>query len=158
MQFPDWTHTNAIVYTPDDHNILVSMRHQNWVVKVDYNDGAGTGNILWRLGYQGNFTLRGGTSTQRLAVCATRSRRLSAPTSAGIFSLTLMDNGDDRTMPDGNLCGTGSEAPCYTTIPVFQIDENTMTATLCFHQQLDPSLYSFFGGNAEVLSNGEFRV
>jgi arylsulfate sulfotransferase len=26
--FPDWTHTNAVVYSPDDGNLLVSMRHQ----------------------------------------------------------------------------------------------------------------------------------
>lgn len=48
--FPDWTHTNAVVYSPDDGNLIVSMRHQNWVVKVDYNNGAGQGDILWRLG------------------------------------------------------------------------------------------------------------
>jgi arylsulfate sulfotransferase len=29
LQFPDWTHTNAIVYSKDDGNILVSMRNQN---------------------------------------------------------------------------------------------------------------------------------
>ncbi len=157
MQFPDWTHTNAIVYTPDDHNILVSMRHQNWVVKVDYNDGAGTGNIVWRLGYQGNFTLQGGSSPQDWQY-AQHAPSIVGPTSAGIFSLTLMDNGDDRTMSDGNLCGTGSEAPCYTTIPLFTINENTMTRNhMLPHQQLDPSLYSYFGGNAEVLSNGDFE-
>ena len=39
--FPDWTHTNAILYSKDDGNLLVSMRHQSWVVKVDYNNGAG---------------------------------------------------------------------------------------------------------------------
>ena len=48
--FPDWTHTNAVTYSPDDGNILVSIRHQNWVVKVDYQDGKGSGGILWRLG------------------------------------------------------------------------------------------------------------
>ena len=43
MNFPDWTHSNAIVYSPDDGNFLVSIRHQYWIVKVDYRDGAGTG-------------------------------------------------------------------------------------------------------------------
>ena len=28
-----------------DGNILVSMRHQSWVLKIDYNNGAGTGNV-----------------------------------------------------------------------------------------------------------------
>jgi hypothetical protein len=160
MQFPDWTHTNAVVYTPDDHNIIVSMRHQNWVVKVDYNDGAGTGNVLWTLGHGGTqnpLTLVGGTDPTDWQY-AQHSPAIVGTKSAGVFSLILMDNGDDRMFPDGNLCGTGSELPCYTTIPVFQIDENAKTATLTFHQKLlDPSLYSFFGGNADPLDNGDYE-
>ena len=58
--FPDWTHTNAVLYSPDDGNILVSMRHQNWVVKVDYEDGKGSGAVIWRLGEGGDFTLKNG--------------------------------------------------------------------------------------------------
>ena len=45
---------------PDDGNILVSMRHENWVIKIDYQDGKGTGAVLWRLGQGGNFTLKNG--------------------------------------------------------------------------------------------------
>jgi hypothetical protein len=156
MGFPDWTHTNAVVYTPDDHNILVSMRHQHWVVKVDYNDGAGTGNILWTLGQGGDLTLKGGTDPIDWQY-AQHEPAIVGPTSAGIFSLTLMDNGDNRILSDGNPCGTGSEAPCYSTIPVFQIDEQAKTATLTFHQILSSTLYNNFGGNAEPLDNGDLE-
>ena len=45
MQFPDWTHTNAILYSPDDGNIVLSIRHQDWIIKIDYANGQGTGNI-----------------------------------------------------------------------------------------------------------------
>ena len=48
----DWTHSNTIAYSPNDGNLLVSMRNQDWVVKVDYRDGAGTGNVVWRLGHK----------------------------------------------------------------------------------------------------------
>ncbi len=156
MQFPDWTHTNAIVYSPDDHNLLVSIRHQNWVVKVDYQDGAGTGNILWKLGYQGDFTLVNGTAPQDWQY-AQHAPAFVGPTSTGIFSLTMMDNGDDRVMSDGGLCGTGSEPACYTTIPVFKIDETAKTATLTFHQVLATSFYNNWGGNAEPLDNGDLE-
>ena len=101
MQFPDWTHTNAVVYSPDDHNILVSMRHQNWVVKVDYNDGTGTGNILWTLGQGGTqnpLTLVGGTDPTDWQY-AQHAPNIVGSASAGIFSLTLMDNGDGRIYP-----------------------------------------------------------
>ncbi len=55
-QFPDWTHCNAVVLTADG-NLLLSVRHQSWVLKIDYANGAGAGDILWRLGPQGDFTL-----------------------------------------------------------------------------------------------------
>lgn len=66
-----------------------------------------------------------------------------------------MDNGDGRAFPTGVTCGTGSAPPClYTTVPILQVDESTKVATLMFHQVLPPDLYSNFGGNAEVLKNG----
>src|SRR5262249_52775491 len=70
---------------------------------------------------------------------------------SGVFSLGLMDNGDDR---NGVPCsGTG----CYTTIPVWQIDETAKTATFTFHQILPNvapnNLYSNFGGNTQRLAN-----
>jgi hypothetical protein len=154
--FPDWTHTNAIAYSPDDHNILVSLRHQNWVVKVDYNDGAGTGNVLWRLGQGGDFTLVGGTDPTDWNY-AQHEPAIVGPTSAGIFSLVMMDNGDDRKFPDGGLCGTGSEPACYSTVPVFQINESAKTATLIFHQTAPTNLYNAWGGNAEPMDNGNIE-
>ena len=55
--YPDWTHTNAVLYSADDGNLIVSIRHQNWLVKMDYSNGAGDGHVIWRLGYQGDFAL-----------------------------------------------------------------------------------------------------
>jgi hypothetical protein len=75
-----------------------------------------------------------------------------------VFSLTLMDNGDDRTFAPGITCGAAGNPPClYTTIPVFQIDESAKTATLTFHQKLPANLYSFFGGFADKLPNGNIE-
>jgi len=68
----------------------------------------------------------------------------------------MMDNGNDRVFPTGVQCGSPGASACqYTTIPVFQIDETAMTATLTSHQILPKSLYSFFGGNTELLNNGD---
>jgi arylsulfate sulfotransferase len=152
--FPDWTHTNAVTYSPDDGNILVSIRHQNWVVKVDYEDGKGSGAILWHLGEGGDFALKGGTDPTDWEYAQHMPNFFSTNTT-GVFSLGLMDNGDDRIFPAGVTCGATGAPPClYTTIPVFQIDENAKTATLTFQQKLPPNLYSFFGGNTEQLANG----
>jgi hypothetical protein len=41
--------------------VIISIRHQNWLVKVPYNCEAGSGDAIWKLGYQGDFALVGGT-------------------------------------------------------------------------------------------------
>lgn len=92
MGLPDWTHTNAVVYSKDDGNIIVSSRHQNWILKVNYADGMGDGNILWRLGEGGNFSLKNGTDTTDWAYAQHAPSFFSANT-AGVFSLGVMDNG-----------------------------------------------------------------
>lgn len=153
LSFPDWTHTNAIVYSPDDHNLLISIRHQNWVIKVDYQDGAGSGNILWRLGNEGDFTLKNGNAPVDWQY-AQHLPSFFSPNTSGIFSLGLMDNGDDRAFPNG--CNNSTYPNCqYTTVPVYQIDETAKTATLTFHQILPASQYAFWGGNAEQMANGD---
>jgi arylsulfate sulfotransferase len=55
----DWLHANSLNYTGDG-DLLLSLRSQDWVLKLDYANGAGTGDIIWRLGNDGDFTLSGG--------------------------------------------------------------------------------------------------
>ncbi len=55
-QANDWLHTNSAQYTSDG-NIVISERSQDWVIKVNYNNGQGDGRILWRLGPFGDFTI-----------------------------------------------------------------------------------------------------
>jgi arylsulfate sulfotransferase len=152
MDFPDWTHTNAILYSPDDGNLIVSMRHQNWLVKVDYANGMGAGDILWKLGYQGDFELVGGTDPTDWFY-AQHGPSFATANSTGQFSLMLFDNGDDRVFPPGVTCGTSEAPPClYSTVSLLQLDETTKTATLAFNPTTPT--YSFFGGNAALLKNG----
>jgi arylsulfate sulfotransferase len=152
FQFPDWTHTNAVIYSAGDGNLIVSMRHQNWLVKVDYANGTGAGNIVWKLGYQGDFTLIGGTDPTDWFY-AQHGPSFASTNTTGKFSLAVFDNGDDRVFPPGVTCGTTGEPPCfYSTVPILDLDETAKTATLMFHP-MAPS-YSFFGGNGAVLKNG----
>jgi len=154
MGFPDWTHTNAVVYSKDDGNILVSMRHQNWILKVNYADGTGDGSIIWHLGEGGDFTLEGGTDPTDWQY-AQHDPSFFSKNTTGVFSLGVMDNGNDRIFPAGVTCGSSGAPPClYSTVPVWQIDEAAKTATLTFHQILPPNLYNNFGGNAEQVANG----
>ena len=158
--YPDWTHTNAVIYSPDDGNLIVSMRHQNWLVKVDYENGAGSGDVIWHLGYQGDFTLLnadGSTADPTNWFFAQHGPSFTTPNTTGKFGLAIFDDGDDRGVVDvaGGTCGVAGQPACYTAVPVLNLDETAMTATLAF----DPVApdYSFFGGNAEVLKNGNLE-
>jgi hypothetical protein len=53
----DWTHGNGMVHTGDDDVILLSMRHQDWIIAIDHPSG----EILWRFGEEGDFELLEGT-------------------------------------------------------------------------------------------------
>ncbi len=153
-QFPDWTHSNSIAYSSTDGNFIVSMRHQNWIVKVNYQNGGGNGDVVWRLGQGGDFKLVGGTDPTDWFY-AQHNAIFNSPGTAGVFSLNIMDNGDDRLFPPGVSCGEGDAPACtYTTIQTLLVDETAKTATLDFHDVLKPYLYSNFGGNAERLKNG----
>jgi arylsulfate sulfotransferase len=55
-QANDWLHSNSAQLTMDG-NILVSERSQDWVIKVNYNNGQGDGRVLWRMGPFGDFTI-----------------------------------------------------------------------------------------------------
>jgi arylsulfate sulfotransferase len=160
MNFPDWTHSNDLLYSTDDHNLLLSMRHQNWVVKIDFADGQGSGKILWRLGEGGDFKLVGGTDPTDWFY-AQHGMSYFTPNTTGVFRIGLMDNGNDRDFPSGRVTCKPNQpttAQCYSTLPVLEINENTMTASLVVHYVPPPSYFSFFGGNAEQLANGDIHV
>jgi arylsulfate sulfotransferase len=156
--YPDWAHTNAVIYSADDGNLIISIRHQNWLVKIDYNNGAGAGDILWRLGFEGDFTLlnaSGGADTDPTDwFYAQHGPAFVTPNTTGKFSLVLFDNGDDRgvSVTAGGTCGVAGQPACFSTVPILELDETAKTATLAFHPTTPD--YSFFGGNAEVLKNG----
>lgn len=150
FSFPDWTHSNALVYTGDG-NLLISMRAQSWILKLDYGNGTGSGNVLWRLGEGGDFTITGSDPSQWfygqhypniLSVDGSQS------------SMAVYDDGNFRLDANGVACGSSSSAPtCYTRATIFQIDETTNVATLLW-QDL-PGFFSYWGGSIGTLSNGD---
>jgi len=151
MAFPsDWTHTNAVLYSPSDGDLVISIRHQYWVIKIDYDNEQGSGDIVWKLGWQGDFTLVGGTDPVDWFY-AQHAPAFATSNTSGTFDLTLFDNGDNRPI-NGSPCGSEATSPCYSTVPLFEINEPAMTATILWRDTL--SLFAWFGGNAEPLPNG----
>ena len=152
FDLPDWTHSNSIVYSPDDGDLILSMRDQSWVIKIDYQNGKGTGNIVWRLGFQGDFTLTNGQSEDWFY--GQHYANILSPNSTGTYNFMVFDDGDYRVLPpNGGWCGTPNNPGCYSRVPIYQIDENAMTATVVWQDNLSP-VYTFWGGSAQQLTNG----
>ena len=76
------------------------MRHQNWIIKIEYLDGQGSGNVMWRLGEGGDFKLVGGTDPTDWFY-AQHGMSYFTPNTTGVFRIGLMDNGNDRIFPTG---------------------------------------------------------
>lgn len=151
MLFPDWTHSNTLLYSPDDGNLLLSIRHQYWVVKIDYEDGRGSGNVLWRLGYQGDFALASGSPANWFY--AQHYANIVSPSSTGDFQLALFDNGDNRVMDSsGTTCGSTGAPPCYSRPAIFEVNEATKTASLVWAYN---TVYSFWGGVVQLLPTSD---
>lgn len=147
---PDWTHSNALVYTADG-NLLLSMRGQSWILKLDYANGTGSGNILWKLGEDGDFTITGGDPSQWF-YGQHYPNILSADGTQSIVA--IYDDGNFRIDSNGVACGSSSSAPaCYSRATIFQVDESTEVATLLW-QDL-PGFFSYWGGSIGTLSNGD---
>jgi hypothetical protein len=149
--WPDWMHSNGLTYSPDDGNLLLSSLSQSWVMKIDYQDGQGSGDLLWRLGYQGDFTLTNGTYTDWFST--QHYPTILSPNSTGVFTLGVFDNGGDRVVDSsGDFCGVPGEPACYSTVPILQVDEVGMTATILWDYSLSP-VFSHMGGSVQVMPN-----
>ncbi|MDE1178576.1 MAG: aryl-sulfate sulfotransferase [Edaphobacter sp.] len=152
--FPDWTHTNAVLYSRDDGDLLISIRHQSWIIKVNYANGTGDGSIVWKLGEGGDFTLTNGTDPIDWFYGQHQPSFFSTATS-GVFSLALMDNGYHREVSSNTYCGTNVD--CYTTVPILSINESAKTATIVYRDTLPTSQYSSWGGGSTQLANGNLE-
>ena len=149
---PDWTHANAVVYSPSDGNLLFSLRHQAWILKIDYKDGAGPGDILWRLGNEGDFSLAGDDPSQWFFFQHAPS---IVSQQGSMDTIAIWDNGNARPLsnsdPDPN-CGANGGSSCYSRATVFQIDESSRIATLQWADA--PGYFSFWGGSCFQMANG----
>lgn len=138
----DWMHTNAISYSAVDGNLLLSVRHQDWLVKIDYADGGGSGDIIWRMGAEGDF----------VPVADDPSPWFSHQHDADLIGaaqnqIVLYDNGNTRCHE--------AQSPCNSRGQVWSFDENGMTATL--ETNADLGRYSMALGSAQVLLNGNYH-
>jgi hypothetical protein len=134
----DWLHINSVSWSPADENLIVSVRHQDWVLKIDYANGEGDGHVIWRLGQGGDFAVNS-TDPNPWFSHQHDAHYMDEST------IILFDNGNTRRAGDPNAHNRGQ---------VWKLDEQSMTATLVFNADLGN--YSPMFGAAQRLSNGDY--
>jgi hypothetical protein len=136
----DWTHANAVNWSPADGDLVVSLRNQDWVIKIDYAGGTGDGHVIWRLGQGGDFTIDSPDPYPWFSH-QHNAHYINATT------LALFDNGTSRGDDTGDFNSRGQ---------VFTLDEQNLTATPVLNAYLDN--YSPVYGSAEQLPNGNYVI
>jgi hypothetical protein len=132
----DWLHGNSAELAPDG-SILMSLRHQDWLLKIDYNNGTGTGNIVWRMGLGGYFTTAGISDPYPWF-----SHQHDAEWDYSGPYLTVFDNGNTRIAANPGEFSRGQ---------LWNIDQTTMTATLVDNLNIGQSCAAL--GTAQMLIN-----
>src|SRR5215469_4336528 len=139
-QANDWLHGNAIQLTSDG-NILYSIRHQDWVIKIDYKSGAGTGNVLWKLGKDGDFSYDSTDSYPWFSHQHDANIYSASPVLMAVF-----DNGNTRQAGDASAHRRGQ---------VIRLNEATRMASPVLNADLGG--YSLALGSARALPDGDFH-
>ncbi len=157
----DWLHSNSLQYNAYDGNIIISMRHQDAVFKVNFGNGSGDGHIVWKLG-NGPIGGPGGAPLPSftLFTIGTGGPDLGYPWFShqhdaeielggyvfpnGFRVLTLFDDGNTRQA----LYDPNATSRCH----LLALDETDLIANL--NTNGDMGTYSFAVGSAQLLRNG----
>lgn len=150
-QANDWLHTNSAQLTGDG-NILLSERSQDWVIKVNYQNGRGDGSLLWRMGPFGDFTI----SNPPHQTCGdpnvypwfTHQHDAAFQVQTGALEvLTVFDDGNLRHFQ----CGGGNSRGM-----VFYVAEGTHTVSI--QTSADLGQYSAALGSAQLLISPPYGI
>lgn len=131
----DWMHTNAVAYSPDDGNLILSVRNQDWIIKIDYADGQGNGAIIWRLGPEGDFAVISNDPDPWVT-------HMHDPNLID-NRLSVYDNGNTR-------CEFNND--CESRGQVYELDEKNLMADLIFNERL--GVYAFALGASQETEDG----
>jgi hypothetical protein len=132
----DWLHANSVSWSPADADLVVSLRTQDWAIKIDYANGTGNGHVVWKLGAGGNFTAIANSALPWFS--HQHDVRYINDTTVLVF-----DDGNTRQAKDRTAHSRGQE---------WVLNEQNTTATLVVNA--DMGNYSNFLGSSEMLPNG----
>lgn len=134
-----WLHSNSLFYNSVSRDLLVSIPEQDWVIRIDYQDGKGTGKVVWRLGKDGDFKAKSEDPYPWF------SYQHDVGLDPATDLLVVFDDGHRRKEKFPNANNRGQ---------AWKIDEASKTATLVMNADL--GIYSMAVGSAQPLSDGNY--
>jgi len=135
----DWTHGNALQQTPDGE-LLYSSRHQDWLIKVSYQNGKGDGHVIWRLGKDGDFQINSTDPWPWFSHQHDGNVEFSDPS-----ALLVFDDGNTRVTRMGG----------HSRGQVFKLDEKNRTASFILNADL--GVFSLAVGSAQLLPDRNYH-
>jgi len=135
-----WTHSNSLNYIPSTGDFLVSIPEQDWIVKVDWKNGKGSGKILWKLGKGGDFKVESKDPNPWFSYAHDVGFE-----PVGSNTLTVMDDAEIYLEKDKTTQGRAQ---------VWKLDEEKMIATLVYNPRLGGM--SVCCGSMQTLKNGMY--
>ena len=142
-QANDWLHGNSLAYDSTDGDLIMSLRNQDWVIRIAYENGTGDGHLVWTLGAQGDFTM---IDTPGIP-SPWFSHQHDVEVWVGYHpkELTLFDNGNTRHALDPDADSRGQ---------VLSLDEAALTVDI--YANVDFPFFSGGYGTSQILDNGNY--
>ena len=145
----DWAHANSVIHSPADDSIIVSIRHQDAVVKFSRK----TGELIWILGTHDNWDnnkfgkyLLQPVNDQKFFFPYHQHSPMILPNG----NILLYDNGNYRASPFKKIVPVTNN---FSRAVEYKIDEENMTVELVWEygQATEKSIYSGALGDANYL-------
>jgi len=132
----DWLHANSMVYDASDDSFIVSLRHVDWVIKVDRQ----TGELVWTMGEGGDF------------------EKVSGEWFYHTHSLQLIEPGRVMLFDNGNWRPGYEWSELWSRALEFTYDEEAMTWTQVWEWTDDEPFYSQMVSDTDRLENGNVLI
>jgi len=145
----DWAHANAVIHDPSDDSLIVSLRHQDVVIKISRQ----TGELIWILGPHenwdpvefGKYLLTPLVDDEFFF-----QYHQHAPMITQEGNIVLFDNGNFRASPPDPVL---PDVENFSRAIEYSIDETTYEVDKVWEygQFEEEILYAFFVGDADSL-------
>lgn len=116
----DWSHANGLIYDSRDDSLIVSVRHQDAVIKVDRESG----RLIWILGDPAGWSEKFQPYLLKPEEGVQWPYHQHAPMLTSEGTLLVYDNGDYKALPPARPIDAADN---YSRAVEYAIDEDAMT-------------------------------